>query len=47
MEMKLYVTMDFKSEDFKTNNEIVKEILQYIDSKLAESNSVIIDLEIK
>ncbi len=37
----------FKSEDFKINNEIVKEILQYIDSKLAESNSVIIDLEIK
>ena len=47
MEMKLYVTIDFKSEDFETNNEIVKEILQYIDSKLAESNSVIIDLEIK
>ena len=47
MEMKLYVAIDFKSEDFKTNDEIVKEILQYIDSKLAESNSVIIDLEIK
>ena len=47
MEMKLYVTIDFKSENFKINNEIVKEILQYIDSKLAESNSVIIDLEIK
>lgn len=47
MEMKLYVAIDFKSEDFKINNEIVKEILQYIDSKLAESNSVIIDLEIK
>ena len=45
--MKLYVAIDFKSEDFKINNEIVKEILQYIDSKLAESNSVIIDLEIK
>ena len=47
MEMKLYVAIDFKSEDFKIINEIVKEILQYIDSKLAESNSVIIDLEIK
>ena len=47
MEMKLYVAIDFKSEDFKINNEIVKEILQYIDSKLAESKSVIIDLEIK